>query len=201
MAEHKNKKEQSYLQVLNFKSDVHTTKAGAHYITLTEGTPLFRKAKKKFPDHIIDERCLLFSIGNELFNSVDFIYNYAELNTIMFKDPTGFRRILNMHVPDGESEYKIPKVASRYINMGYVPIIFLPTPIINMWTPPLLARLNYMQNNGMLTYIQVPSVSFIHTKRLSTYDYWVHRMDLSRLMKIPPEQIRMVDAIKEVLKI
>ena len=140
-------------------------------------------------DSLVDDRCDMISINNDNTN-MDFIINYAKYNAYVANN-----------VGEDETLGNPNKYLQRYLSYGYVPLIFLPTPRISEWEVLLLSRLDAIHQQLGIEYIRTPSNSFNGSKKLSTYDYWMHKLDLSKLLNCPPEKVRMVDAIQEVFKL
>lgn len=160
--------------------------------TIDEGSENFNKLVAT-GDYLIDERCQILSINNNTTKSLEFIFNYAKYNAFL-ANHAGMTSSSTIPYID-----QVNPDLRKYINYGYIPIIFLPTTEINKWKAHLEAPLQALH----LPTISVPTQSFTKTHRFRTYDTWVHRLDLhEKLMKdVPPEKIRMEDAVRRIFDI
>jgi len=201
----KDKKVPGWFLAENYK--LIRSKSNNLFVYIQKDDDLYRKLTATSHNYVVDERCNLLSFNNVTSN-LEFIYNYAETNAFMANMPDMF------NVPDESStknellfEAHENKTLKRQLSLGFIPIIFLPTNEVSVWTPDLLSRLDYLQNNKIIEYTRLPSSSFISNKMLRTYDYWISRLDLAKFIslygdkKVTPEQVRMVDAVKTIFRI
>ena len=152
------------------------------------------KALMALPGTIIDERCNMISINNNTYDSLDFMFNYIHYNAFLAN--RAGTNVVSSPIPFiTECNQELRK----YIDYGFIPVIFLPIQEINKWKAHLEFRLQTLN----LPYISLATQSFLQTKRFKYLDIWAHRLDIHKkiLPDVPPEKIRMEQAVRAIFKI
>ena len=172
------KKYNAYIVTNNCKPLIRSAVEKTEEFIVVDDLPYYiiDQTDKRFTKYIkycrFDERYKLVSMNSDMETSLDFFFNYIDFATDLYNYPNAYW---------GNQPNKYMK---RYIDYGYLPIVHLPTFAINIWTAGLLKVLDMHK----LPYIRVFSAPTVGSAKLNTYDYLVHRFDISKVLKVVVEQ-------------
>lgn len=119
---------------------------------------------------IYDARTNMLSYNTDLSNMM-WYQNYLKANSIFAQ-----------HNPDAYMTY--------LLDLGYIPIVFLPA---------CLTQAMYAKMVNVLTRIELPFVQFktrsfnIKYFESDTFDAWVSKLDVAKLLNMNPENVRSAD--------
>lgn len=123
----------------------------------------------------LDERHM-FLVTNLDMSNFDWYYNYLDfVRSCSEKNPTAY--------------------PSYMLDLGYVPVVFLPTCCSELETP-----LRRILDARKIPYISKYPMSFtIRRLTVDGTDSWVSKIDAAKFLNIRPEEVRSVDIVRRLL--
>lgn len=126
-------------------------------------------------DVFYDERCRFITTFLNTDNW-DWYYNYID-----------FLHTVSVRNTDAKPSY--------LLNLGYVPVIMLPSCCLRYSTSLFEA----LDNSGV-PYIRVPAMSFVTSHcNVETVDAWVSKMDACKVLNCKPEEVTSIDVFRRLI--